>query len=136
MREISAGAMIALAPGDTCLGSGCELTEARTLAYTEPASALRVMEVVAPEDDGSWPVVVLAHGVAQSASAVRDWATGIATEGVITYHLTWPAGVTRLAARHCRRERCATASRDSRIATAVRALAAHTFMGSTATCPT
>ncbi|WP_062526240.1 alpha/beta hydrolase family protein [Demequina rhizosphaerae] len=102
MRPMCAGAMIAAVvcvagcsaqdAGSTCPTEGCDLTEARTLAYTEPASVLREMSVIAPTLDGSWPVVILAHGTSQHRSAVSDWATGIAAEGALTYNVAWPSG--------------------------------------------
>ncbi len=76
-----------------CPTEGCELAEPRTLGYTEPASVLREMTIIGPADDGSWPVVILAHGSVQHRSAVSDWATGIAAGGALTYNVEWPSGV-------------------------------------------
>ena len=78
--------------GPTCPTDGCELTESRTVPYTEPASVLQQMTVVGPTGDGSWPVVILAHGAAQRPSAVSDWATGVAAAGALTYNVAWPSG--------------------------------------------
>jgi dienelactone hydrolase len=80
--------------GSGCPTEGCELQETRTLSYSSPASALRTMDVVAPTQDGSWPVVVVAHGAGGTRVEMRDWATGIAEQGAITYNVSWPAGTT------------------------------------------
>ncbi|MDN4484500.1 alpha/beta hydrolase [Demequina lignilytica] len=68
------------------------MADPRTVPYTDPASVLQDMQVLEPVEDGSWPVVILAHGTAQSRSALKGWATGIAATGAITYNLTWPSG--------------------------------------------
>ena len=77
-----------------CPAGGCDLGEGRTLSYSSPASALQLIEIAAPEQDGSWPVVIVAHGGFQSAGAVRDWAKGIAARGAIAYNVNWPASPT------------------------------------------
>jgi acetyl esterase/lipase len=85
--------------GAPCPAEGCGLQEMRTLPYTSPASVLRMMEVVTPDQDGSWPVVIVAHGFGQKRRYVRDWATGIAARGAVTYNVDWPTGSEELAER-------------------------------------
>lgn len=79
-------------PRAACPDQGCGLAETRMLSYSDPESVLRTMERLAPEQGGSWPVVVVAHGGYQKRSAVHDWATGIAARGAMTYNVDWPAG--------------------------------------------
>jgi dienelactone hydrolase len=80
--------------GSGCPTGGCELQDSRTLSYSSPASQLRMMDVLAPRQDGFWPVVIVAHGGNQRTLDVRDWATGIAQQGAMTYNVSWPAGGT------------------------------------------
>ncbi len=77
-----------------CPDGGCALGEPRVVSYTSPASLLRQMDVVAPTEEGPWPVVVVAHGGMQRRAAVASWATGIAAGGAMVYNVDWsPAGV-------------------------------------------
>jgi acetyl esterase/lipase len=102
MRLITGIAVMALAVsgagcsgqdvGEGCPAEGCALQEMRTLSYSSPASVLRTMEVAVPDQGGSWPVVIVAHGGGQKRRAVRDWATGIAARGAMAYNVDWPAG--------------------------------------------
>lgn len=102
MRLIAGIAVMALAlSGAGCVGQeevvrcpagGCPLQEIRTLSYSSPGSVLRTMEVMAPDQAGAWPVVIVAHGGGQKRRAVRDWATGIAARGAMAYNVDWPAG--------------------------------------------
>lgn len=84
------------APTAACPDQGCGLAETRMLSYSEPESVLRSMALVAPEQGGSWPVVIVAHGAYQRPSAVHDWATGIAARGAMTYNVFWPTGASAL----------------------------------------
>ena len=65
------------------------------MSYSSPASALRTRDVVAPSEDGAWPVFVVAHGTNQRGYDVRDWAIGIAERGAMTYNVDWSGAMDR-----------------------------------------
>jgi acetyl esterase/lipase len=73
-----------------CPSGGCDLQEARELIYRDGESGQWPMEVVAPAQEGAWPVVILAHGAGEWTSTLDDWESGIASQGAVTYNVGYP----------------------------------------------
>lgn len=86
-----------------CPAEGCVVEETSNVAYVEGTTTLRrkpVFDVYAPEEEGPWPVVMIASGIGLGKGYAHDWATAMASRGAVVFAVEYEIGAPQTPLPH------------------------------------
>jgi acetyl esterase/lipase len=86
-----------------CPADGCSVEETSDVAYVEGEIRTHrkpLFDVYAPAEEGPWPVVVIAPGTGSGKGYAHDWATAMASQGVVVFAVEYEIGAPQTPLPH------------------------------------